>query len=195
MSRTVGYSRALVAGGDVQADAAELEAAGADEVFTDDASADPRSRPGLEKCLRSLRPGDTLLVTSAARLSHSLGHFVSTHAALTGRDVAFRSLSEPALSSGGRRAGADEVLVALEGLRRRLISLRTRRGMDLAAAVGRRGGRPTVMDAHRVAVAQELRAQGRSFAQIARVLEVSASAVQRALSEKTVPKAQNPASE
>jgi len=186
MTRVVGYTRELFTGAGVAADVEELEAAGAEHVFVDLAGVDVRKRPELAECLRVLRAGDLLVVTSSARLSHSLTHFVVTTTALASRGVRFRSIAEPALTSGaGQVSDPVEVLSALDGLTRRLRSLETREGMKDAAAEGRRAGRPTVMTEERVAIAVELRRQCRSFSQIGRVLGVSASAVQRALSQPT----------
>ncbi|MCR2764979.1 recombinase family protein [Microbacterium sp. zg.B48] len=188
MTRVVGYTRELFADAGATADADELERAGAEPVFADLTSADARTRPELAACLDDLDAGDVLLVTSSARLSHGLHHFISTIADLTARGVGFRSLAEPALSTGaGMVSDPAEVLAALEGLARRLRSVETRAGMRDAAAAGRRAGRPTVMTEDRVAIAQELRAQGRSFTHIGRVIGVSASAVQRALTPPAVP--------
>lgn len=61
------------------------------------------------------------------------------------------------------------------------MSVQTREGLRVAGESGRRPGRPTVMTEERLAVARELRLQGRSYAHVGLVLGVSANAVQRAL--------------
>jgi DNA invertase Pin-like site-specific DNA recombinase len=180
VTRVVGYTRSVSSDQDVAADVAALTDSGAEQVFTDDADADPRRRPGLSECLDALRLGDVLVVLSASHLSHAVTHFVTTVAGLRERGVGFRSLSEPALSTG-ERVDPVEVLAALEALRHRLVSVRTRAGMASAAAGGKRPGRPTVMTPDRVAMALELRNVGRPVTHIARVLGVSANSVQRAL--------------
>lgn len=180
MTRIVGYTRAVSSDQDVAADVTVLTDSGADPVFTDDADADPRQRPGLAECLDALRPGDVVVVVSASHLSHAVTHFVTTVNGLGERGVGFRSLSEPALCTG-ERVDPVEVLAALEALRHRLVSVRTRAGMASAAAAGKRPGRPTVMTPDRVAMALELRNLGRPVTHIARVLGVSANSVQRAL--------------
>lgn len=180
MTPLVGYTRALATDRGT-ADVAALKQAGAKTVFADVAGVDPRRRPGLEACLAQLAEGDVLIVTSAARLSHGVSHFLTTVSALDARGVVFRSLAEPALSTDLVPVETAAVVSALDGLQRRLVGLRTREGMAAAAVAGRRPGRPTVMTSELRAVASELRAEGRSFAQVARVLGVSASAVQRAL--------------
>lgn len=57
----------------------------------------------------------------------------------------------------------------------------TRRGLEHARAQGRLGGRPSGMNAERVAAAVQLRDAGSSTAAIARALGVGASSVARAL--------------
>lgn len=182
MTRLVGYIRELTPHTGMQSDVDALIAAGASQVFTDDAGSDPRTRPGLAECLASLVPGDVLVVPSASHLSHAVTHFVTTVSALSTREVTFRSLAEPALSTAAATAVEPaEVIAALDALRRRLVSVRTRAGMASAAAEGKRAGRPTVMTPEKVAMALELRNLNRPITHIARVLGVSANSVQRAL--------------
>jgi DNA invertase Pin-like site-specific DNA recombinase len=152
-----------------------LRDAGAGPIFVD-----PASGPRLElgRCLEHLSAGDTLLVVGASSLASSLDGFITIAALLRSRDVRLRSLTEPALSSAPL---TDEVLSAIDDLRHQLFSIRTREGMDAARAAGRKPGRPRVMSLERIAVARELRAQKRSFAQIGRSLGVSEAAVRRAL--------------
>lgn len=73
------------------------------------------------------------------------------------------------------------IMAVLAQLRVDTIRENTIRGLEHARAQGRIGGRPTVMTPERCAAAQKLRADGHSLAQIARILQVSKSSVQRAL--------------
>lgn len=177
MTRTVGYARAWWPGEDLSAQHATLNREDIDVIFTGTGT----DVEDLVQCVNMLDAGDTLVVTEAARLTGSLPRFVQAVAELSSRDVLFRSVSEPALSTDGQPVTAAETLVALDALRKTLVGLRTREGMHRAEAAGRRPGRPSVMTPERVAVAEELRRQKRSIAHIARVIGVSPSAVQRAL--------------
>lgn len=182
MTRLVGYTRSFESEHSVADDVSELVTAGVVRTFADDVVSERRSPPGLQECLRFVEQGDVLVVTSAARLSYTVPLFVSTVADLSRRGVGFRSIAESALcTDGGRVVEPGEMYVALEALRRRLASLQTRAGMATAAREGRRPGRPTVMTPDRTAMAVELRNVGRPITHIARVLGVSANAVQRAL--------------
>ncbi|WP_275575835.1 MULTISPECIES: recombinase family protein [unclassified Microbacterium] len=182
MSRTVGYVRDLLARGDGEAEVKALRMLGASRVYVDRLDVSAARRPELIACLQNLQAGDTLLIPSAVMLSHSVEHFVSTVAQLRRREILMRSMTEPALSTaGGTGASIGDTLDALDGLRSRLIGIRTRQGMDAAILAGRKPGRPRVMTEQRIAVAQELRAQKRSYMQIGRALGVSEAAVRRAL--------------
>ncbi len=180
MSRLIGYSRPWWPGEDLTLDIENLAKAGATVTLTD--SGFDESPLDASSPLHSLEASDILLVSSAARLGSSLPRVVQTIAELGRRGIGFRSLAEPALSTDAGSADPAEMFAALEGLRRRLAGLRTRQGMLQAEAAGRRPGRPSVMTPDRIAVAEELRRQHRSIAHIARVIGVSPSAVQRALS-------------
>lgn len=183
MSRTLGYARELPTAGDANTDVAALRDAGASRVFLDRRGAGGRSE--LERCLLTLESGDTLLVMNAIAISTSVEQFVMSVAQLRRRGIQLQCLTEPALSTtAGVAFSPDDVLDALDALRRRLIGLRTREGLDAAIAAGRKPGRPRVMTDERLEVARELRAQKRSFAQIGRALGVSEAAVRRALTSE-----------
>lgn len=181
MSRIVGYRRPLRID-DGTDERATLREAGATKVVIAAASADHRSDTSLRDLISDLRTGDTLLVTRTAHLAPSVARYVSVFAELQGRGIRFRSLAEPALSTGGDvSVTPDDVVLAIEALRRELIGLRTREGLQDAARSGRRPGRPSVMTPDRISMARELRAGGRPISHIARVIGVSPNAVRRAL--------------
>ena len=181
-SRVVGYTRTLRAAAPIDEDVAVLKAHGVEEVFVDAGEGHPRDRPELKECLARLSAGDTLVVTSAARLSHSLNHLVLTIRSLDDGSISFRSVAEPALDLG--RSGdlrTSTYLSALDDVRRTLLGDRVRAGLNAASTGGRRAGRPSVMTPEKISIATELRAHGRSIAHVANVIGVSPSAVRRAL--------------
>lgn len=182
MSKIVGYTRELRHPGDSLGSARALRRAGAVKVFSDRLSSGVRHRPQFEACLAALGQDDVLVIPDAVSLSPSVDHFVTTVSGLAARGVALRSLREPVLSTDATaREDPVEVLAALNSMRSELAGLRTSRGLDAAAAAGRKPGRPRVMTDEKIAVALELRTHKRSFAQIARSLGVSEAAVRRAM--------------
>jgi hypothetical protein len=92
--RLVGYARVST---DEQTTALQLDAlraAGCAVIHEDAASGALRSRPGLERAIADLAPGDTLVVWKLDRLGRSLRHLLESAEALRGRGVALRSLTE-----------------------------------------------------------------------------------------------------
>ena len=68
-----------------------LKAAGCERVFTDHGiSARVTDRPGLDRTLTALKPGDTLIVWKLDRLGRSLAHLVEIVADLRGSGSSIR---------------------------------------------------------------------------------------------------------
>jgi DNA invertase Pin-like site-specific DNA recombinase len=129
---------------DLQRDA--LVAAGVADanIYVDKISGKSTDRPGLEACLKALRPDDTLLVWKLDRLGRSLRHLVSTVQDLELRGIGFRVLTGQGANIDTTTASGKLVFgifAALAEFERALISERTRAGLAAAKARGRRGGR------------------------------------------------------
>ncbi|RRD50521.1 recombinase family protein [Arachnia propionica] len=185
MSSIIGYARVSTREQNPEAQRAELEAAGAVKVFTDHGhSSRTVDRPQWSACLDYLRPGDTLLVRALDRIAGTERIALEVIRDLADRGVRLRSLTEPALdvdASTPMGQAIIGIMAVLAQLRVDTIRENTIRGLAHARAQGRIGGRPTVMTLERLEAAQTLRAEGHSLAQIARILQVSKSSVQRAL--------------
>ncbi|MDO5082531.1 MAG: recombinase family protein [Arachnia propionica] len=186
MSSVIGYARVSTREQNPEAQRAELEAAGAVRVFIDHghSSRTTQQRPQWVACLDYLRAGDTLLVRALDRIAGTERIALEVIRDLAARGVRLRSLTEPALdvdASTPMGQAIVGIMAVLAQLRVDTIRENTMRGLEHARAQGRIGGRPTVMTAERLEAAQKLRADGHSLAQIARILQVSKSSVQRAL--------------
>jgi DNA invertase Pin-like site-specific DNA recombinase len=137
-------------------------------------------RPTLEQLLDQLRPGDTLVVWKLDRLGRSLRHLVDTIAGLAERGIGFRSLQEAidTTTPGGKLVF--HVFAALAEFERDLIRERTSAGLAAARARGRHGGRPSVMTAHKLQVAQDMYHSGQyTIAAIATTVGVSRASIYR----------------
>jgi DNA invertase Pin-like site-specific DNA recombinase len=139
-----------------------VEHAGCYRVFSETASGAAADRPTLKQVLDQLRPGDTLVVWKLDRLGRSLRHLVDTVTELAERGMGFRSLQEAidTTTPGGKLVfHIFAIFAALAEFERDLIRDRTSAGLAAARARGRHGGRPPVMTAHKLRVAQEWRAE------------------------------------
>jgi DNA invertase Pin-like site-specific DNA recombinase len=150
----VGYMRVSTDGDrqvlDLQRDA--LLAAGVDErhLFEDHASGSRGDRAGLAKALAFLRPGDCLVVWKLDRLGRSLSHLLTT-VNLKERGIAFRSLTEQMDTTTPQGELLFHVFGALAQFERSLTQERVRAGLAAARRRGRRGGRPSAIDAEKLA--------------------------------------------
>jgi DNA invertase Pin-like site-specific DNA recombinase len=182
MGHLLGYARVSTTDQQPQLQVDALQRAGCYRVFTETASGARTDRPTLTQLLDQLRPGDTLVVWKLDRLGRSLRHLVDTITRLADHGIGFRSLQEAidTTTPGGKLVF--HVFAALAEFERDLIRERTAAGLAAARARGRHGGRPPVMTAHQLQVAQEMFSSGRyTVAAIAKTLSGSRASIYRHL--------------
>ena len=157
----IGYMRISKADGsqlfDLQRDALLAADVQPSDIYEDRASGKRDERPGLDACLKALREGDTLIVWKLDRLGRNLRHLVNTIHDLMERKVGFRVLTgqganiDTTTASGRLVVGIFRALAEFE---RELIRERTIAGLSSARARGRNGGRPYIMTAAKLRLAQ-----------------------------------------
>lgn len=186
MTTVIGYARVSTHDQTPQAQEEALRGAGCSRVFVDvGESSRTLSRPQWAACSNYLRAGDTLVVWRLDRLAGTTSMMIELITELGERGVNVRSLTEPVIDTTTPMGTALFGIVAVFAqLRVDTIRENTRAGLAAARAQGRVGGRPTVMTREKVAAARALQGDGMSHAKIATVLEVSPSAVGRALRRK-----------
>lgn len=143
--RLVGYARVSTDDQDLslQIDALTKQGIPANSIFMDKISGAKTERPGLNECLKSLKPGDILVVWRLDRLGRSMRHLITLVEDLRNKGIGFRSVSEGAIDT---TCASGELIFnifsALAQFERRLIQERTKAGLAAARARGRMGGRP-----------------------------------------------------
>jgi DNA invertase Pin-like site-specific DNA recombinase len=147
--------------------------------FIDHLSGTKESRPALNELLTAAhqRKFDVLLCWKLDRVGRSLRHLVNLLAELEALGIAFVSLRDnlDLTTPAGRLMF--QVIGAMAEFERSLIVERVKAGLRNARAKGKRLGRPRVaVDASRIAT---LRAQGRSWRNVAREVMVSERSVRR----------------
>ena len=135
---------------DLQRDA--LLSAGVDErhLFEDRASGSRGDRAGLAQALAFIKSGDCLVVWKLDRLGRSLPHLLTTVTELKTRGIAFRSLTERMDTTTPQGEFLFHIFGALAQFERSLIQERVQAGLVAARRRGRRGGRPTSVDAEKL---------------------------------------------
>ena len=90
----VGYARVSTDGQTLDTQQTALREAGATRLFAEKQSGAKTDRAALARCIASLEPGDTLLVTKLDRLARSTRDLLNTLAAVAERGASFRSLGD-----------------------------------------------------------------------------------------------------
>lgn len=178
MGRLIGYARVSTSDQDLSLQLDALREAGCrdEQVYLDRVSGARAARPGLQACLETLAPGDTLVVWRLDRLGRSMAHLVTLIEELLQRQVRFRSLCDGTIDT--TTASGElvfNIFSALAQFERRLTQERTRAGLAAARARGRRGGRkPLQADHPRVRMAYTMYAdQSLTIPDICRTLRIS----------------------
>ncbi len=169
----LGYARVSTAKQDLDRQVDALTAAGvpAERVWLDKKSGATTDRPGLRALLAYARPGDVIVVHTLDRLGRTVRDTLNLIHDLTERGVGVRNLADPIRVDSSRPddplAQLAVVLLALFAQMERTYALeRAAHARSVAAAKGRPVGRPSVVDADRLAYATHLRDDGHTIAEI-----------------------------
>lgn len=143
----IGYARIST---DEQSDNAQidaLEAAGCRRIYREKYSGRSKSRPELERMNDALRDGDVIVVQRLDRLGRSLKDLIELLDGFKSKQVQFISLNESIDTTTAVGELAFHMIGSIAQFERRLISERTKAGLDAARARGRKGGRKAKMSA------------------------------------------------
>jgi DNA invertase Pin-like site-specific DNA recombinase len=139
---TYGYARVSTEGQDLEPQITALRAAGCSEIIEEKASGTDRTRPELAQLLGRLRRGDMLVVVRIDRLARSLAHLLTILDRLQTVGAHFRSLSDPIDTANPTGRLVIQVIGAIAEFERNLIAERTKAGLAVAKARGRKLGNP-----------------------------------------------------
>jgi DNA invertase Pin-like site-specific DNA recombinase len=179
-SRFIGYARVSTVGQTLEAQLDQLAAAHCDAVFREKAGGARIDRKELQRLLRSLKAGDTVVVTRIDRLARSTFDLFAIVRQIVEAGAQFRSLAEPwadTSTSTGRLMLA--VLGGLADVERDLIRTRTAEGRSRAKARGTHMGRPSKLNSSQKEEARARLSTGEPLSDIARTFNVSAATISR----------------
>jgi len=134
-----------------------LSAAGCLKVYTDTATGTKADRPQWIRCLKDLRPGDTLVIWKIDRLGRNLRDLIDIVTTLEHRGVGVQSLTngivDTTTAHGKLVFGMFALMADYEAA---LIRERTQAGLIAARSRGRQGGRKPKMTAELIGKAQRM---------------------------------------
>lgn len=180
----VGYARTSTSDqqAGLEAQIAELEAAGCTRIFSEQISGTDTARPELQAALDWVRAGDVFIVTKPERLARNVIDLLGIVERLRAKDVTVRVLAMH-LDTGNPTSNLILTILAGVGSWEREIMLeRQRAGIAKAKAEGRYKGRAPTARAKTPEVLR-LKAEGQTVAQIAQSVGISRASVYRAFAE------------
>jgi len=178
--RKIGYARVSTIGQTLDAQLCALEQIPCDRIFQEKASGANAERVQLRRLIRSLREGDTVIVTRIDRLARSTFDLFAIIKAMTERSAQFHSIAEPWIdttTSTGRLMLA--VLGGLADVERDLIRIRTAEGRARALSRGVKMGRPARITPDQKLDIRKRRRAGESLKSIASDYDVSLGTISR----------------
>jgi DNA invertase Pin-like site-specific DNA recombinase len=146
----IGYARVSRKDQNLNLQIDALRAAGCDQIFKDKLTGATMSRPGLDRAMAALRPGDEFVVWKFDRYGRTMLESMLLALDLERRGISFRSLTESFDTKTAIGKGVMAFVAAIaEDERERLIR-RTREGMAAARRRGVAIGRPRKLSAKQV---------------------------------------------
>jgi DNA invertase Pin-like site-specific DNA recombinase len=176
-----GYARVSTNGQDLSLQETALKAAGANVIFAEKLSGAKTHRPQLERVLKRLEPGDTLIVTKLDRLGRSTLDLLRIVDSITKKGAFFRSLGDPWDTSSPHGQLLLSIIASIAQFERALIYERTQAGIKRARANGVQFGRPVALNPKQKQILAERYGNGETIAALADDFKVSVGTVWRAL--------------
>lgn len=154
----LGYARVSTLDQNLDAQIAALSEAGVDpsRIYTDRISGAKVERPGLAELMRSLRPGDVVVIYRLDRLGRSLHDLLDLVRRIETAGAGLRSLSEVLDTTTPTGRLLFHLFGAIAEFERGLIRERTMAGLAAARARGAKPGRKTALTAEKLKLVRVL---------------------------------------
>jgi len=176
-----GYARVSTDDQNPAMQLAALKKAGCKSVFKDEITGAILKRPALDRCLKTLQPGDTLIVWKLDRLGRSVRDLIHLLDGFKRDGIKFVSLTEAIDTETPTGRAMWQMIGVLAELERSLIGERTRAGVKAAKKRGVKFGRKTKVTPDRLAHARKLINQGQTPTDAAKIMGIGRTTLYRAL--------------
>ncbi len=138
----IGYIRVSTIDQNPELQRDAIERANCELIFEDKMTGTKAKRPGLSKLLKTLKPGDTVVVWKLDRLGRSLINLADLLQKFKQMNVEFLSITEGINTNTSMGRFTFHIMSALAEMEREIIIERTCAGLAAARKKGRIGGRP-----------------------------------------------------
>jgi DNA invertase Pin-like site-specific DNA recombinase len=177
MSRIFIYSRVSTGGQDAANQTSNLKQQFPHAEVVEEVASGGKSRPMLEKLVRELQSGDTLVVAALDRLGRRTSEILLLVEDLERRGIILRSIRESIDFSTIAGRLVCQILISVSEMERRIISERTRLALAAKKKLGIVGGRRRKYTDQQVIQVKELRAQGMKLKDVSSRTGISISRV------------------
>ena len=166
-------------GNSLEAQTKELLSNGASEVISDAYTGSVMDRPELDRLLKRLKRGDTLMVTKLDRIARSLTQGIELINGLIERGIRVHVLNMGVMDNSPTGQLIRNVMLAFAEFERNMIMQRTREGKQIARTKeGYREGRPKKYGRQQMDHAMEL-LQDHSYSQVSKLTGISTATLAR----------------
>lgn len=119
-----------------------LKRYGIDKMYCEKISGTKKNRPELDRMMREIQDGDTIVIESLSRLGRSVKNLAELAEEFNRRNIHLISLKESIDTTSPTGKLLFTILSSLAQFERDVLVERTREGLNAARARGRNGGRP-----------------------------------------------------
>ena len=166
-------------GNSLEAQTKELLSNGASEVISDAYTGSVMDRPELDRLLKRLKKGDTLMVTKLDRIARSLTQGIELINGLIERGIRVHVLNMGVMDNSPTGQLIRNVMLAFAEFERNMIMQRTREGKQIARTKeGYREGRPKKYGRQQMDHAMQL-LQDHSYSQVSEMTGISTATLAR----------------
>lgn len=170
----LGYARVSTTLQSIDTQIEALKTYGVDprNIYQEQLSANSRYRPELDKVLKFLIKGDTLVVYKLDRLARSLEHLLKLFREFEGKEINFVSITEKLNTNTPTGKMHFQMIGVFSEFERNLISERTKEGLAIARKNGKILGRQKILNSQQKELIDNLMAHGKSKYEIARYIGI-----------------------
>lgn len=183
-----GYARVSTDEQRTHAQTDALEAAGCDVILEEKRSGGTMARPLLQHMLKSLKPGDVVVVYKMDRIARSLRDLMEIQDRIHKAGADFKSLTEVIDTTSPAGRMIFQILGAFAEFERAIIRERTIVGLHAAMERGAKPGQPSKIPMAEIPKVVQLREDGETLSSIARRYDVHLSSIKRALDRAPEPR-------